>query len=179
VLGFASGDPGRGELQRVRLEACDGAEIRAEEERFEPRPQHRHRRARGERATRIDEVDVGSRCGGLAGPAQHRGDGAVVLALVGERPPELDGRARPELLRGERAPIKVEREQLGRDQQPRVREVAVRGRVGTRRGNEAQRRASKHDRGASAAVSQKLGSSQAGHASILGHYLCRCRAGRR
>ena len=53
-----------------------------------------------------------------------------MLLLVEERPLQILGGDRPELLRRDRLRVEVEREQLGADQQARIGKISVRDRGG-------------------------------------------------
>src|SRR4029079_14922478 len=105
-----------------RLQAANGAEVGAEGERLEPNAELGDGGPRGKRAARVRKVDVLRGRRHLAGVCPHRGNDVVVSPLGRPRPAQLELRA---AAGADGARVEVEREQLERDEEARVREVAV------------------------------------------------------
>ena len=102
--------------------------------------------------------------GTCPGEDEERGSRVVMLFLVSASVSQVREPALVEVLRGDRASIEIECEQLDGHEEPGVGEIAVRNRVRSRRfWHEAERRARDEKRGALAATREKVGSAQSGH----------------
>src|SRR5262249_3146640 len=77
MLGLVGGDLRERTLQRVRLNAFDGAEVGTERDHLDVQPELSDGRRRRERPSRIREVDVVGSCGPLQGLGEDRGERQV------------------------------------------------------------------------------------------------------
>ena len=149
VLRLAGGDAGQTCFEAVGLHSRDRAEIGPEHRALELPRERDDRLLAGERSGRVAERDVAGHRGRLAGAADDRGDRLIVRLLVGVGALQVSADNLAGVRRRDRLRIEVRREQLDADQQPRVREIGRRHRVGCRHVDEApERRTSDQERGA-------------------------------
>src|SRR3954462_11882234 len=126
LLGLVGRDLPERQPELRRLDVVQRAEISAERELRELRGEADDRPLRREGPARIREVDVAGRCRCLAGAGQQRGQPPVVRAVVGAGAGEETRRRGCELATRERASLKIGLQQLGADEQSKVRKVDAR-----------------------------------------------------